>query len=646
MEIKPLLFIQSFSGVSEKALETLQNLNLPLVIGGKSNISSRDLELMPHIISTEKNHNFKAIVEWAVPKGFTHIICLNEDDENLLNEVVNAKETLLKNPWSLILYISKERDQKKNNAIKKRLLDLADQDYRNLKTQNFICPLFYIQNLNFHSADDLAYQQLLVHHLWKQRDYLKIIVDYKNVHSVKPSSRLFDFHYNFLLVSITSLHNNQRPIHSALSLAMGILIACSPFYGLQTTLIIIAVLIFRLSFPVAFLGSQISLPPIYSLLVPLQVYIGFLITGEEFSFDGSWAEMTKTHFTAWSIGSVIVGVVLALLGGLTWYYLMKNQNTKQKVTWTGAMRGGYWGNLFMKKLISIGGLPIAYFLLYFIVPYFYLFAPKAYKGLTEYYKILYPKGSWINRQYLILKHYFRFAQTIVDQAYQAMKDDIAFEIDHKTGDQLFQTTVSEQGQILLFTHYGGWTLATQGFARRKIPKPIHRIKYKTENLSVEKIIKEKTEGNLKTIEVKPGEPIFMNLHRIMSENGNIAVMGDRPFDDNFELLPFLGKIAPIPTTAFRMAKTYKSRMNFILCFKESSYKYGLVTKVLDMNEMSVAKAMKSYIEFLEEVIQQYPEQWFNHYSYWSSLPTRPDGSVYIPRKYQIITDDSESFLAQ
>ncbi|MEM7645877.1 MAG: DUF2062 domain-containing protein, partial [Pseudomonadota bacterium] len=431
------------------------------------------------------------------------------------------------------------------------------------------------------------------------------------------------------------LHGNQRPLHSAISLAMGVFMACTPFYGLQTFLIFLVAVLFRLNFLIAFLGSQISIPLIYSLIVPLQLSFGFWFLDKEFSFEGSFAELAKTHFGAWMLGSIVIGGALAGFLGFVWYRFHSRHLKMKSATWTGKMRGGVWGNRFLILVLKNFGLRSGYFFLNFVVPYFYIFAPKTRKALTQYWRIISPDLSWLKRQREILNHLFCFAQTIMDQAKQAHHKDLIFNMTYKEGN-LLKETISNRSKIFLFSHFGGWGLTIQGFRRRLVESKIHVIRYKTQALTLDKMMPKPESQKIQEIEIKPGEPLFPFIHEVLSNQGQLALMGDRPFDSHFELKNFMGKLAPIPTTPFRLAKTYGAQIGLSFSLKESIDSYSLLTKTIDMSDCSLEDGMRVYLDFLEKCIQEKPHQWFNLYSFWSQIPTLPNGEPCLPRKYNFV----------
>ena len=615
VEIRPILYLRNYKSADPEFIEKLGDFGLP-------------------IYTDDEIFSIPEVLRLCGEKGWTHIICLSDLKQNFLESLEELKVAILNDPWAFHFIVKKESQKKLNHPLMQRLLDVGDKDFRQYQTQNLILPVFFVQDFIDLKNDKFIFDKILLSAIKNRHCLKKIVLDYQDL-KASPSffHKFIQAHYDALLLALTSFENGTRPLHSAISLAVGVFLACSPFYGLQTGLIIAATFIFRLSFPVAFLGSQISIPPIYSLVVPLELYVGFSFTGMPFEFTGPLLEVAQTHFVSWLIGACIVGTGLALVLGFCWYRFQKSYHRKE-VAWTGQMRGGRIGNALMKKLIGIGGLPLAYFLLYFIVPYFYLFAPKARKGLTQYYKILRPQTTWAKRQWFIIKHLYRFAQTIVDQAYQAARQDLVFEISYDDSNEARKPGQNNGAGLLLLSHFGGWGVATQGFSRRYPGRIINMFKYESEKLTEEKVFKEKTKGHLKKISVQPGEPVFMTLHEILDRKELLAVMGDRPFDNNIELIPFLGRLAPIPSSPFRMAKNYSAELSFIVGYKKMGREYGLAIKIMDVSQMSLEESMKAYVGFLEKYVKRYPEQWFNHYPLWTTLPTRPDGSSCRPRRYR------------
>lgn len=106
----------------------------------------------------------------------------------------------------------------------------------------------------------------------------------------------------------------------AVGLGMGAFIANLPAYGIQTLLAIYAARKLHMHPVPVVLGTQISMPPMGVGLIILAVYVGHVIlhgmppvipTGEVTM--GSVAAMAPSMLLSWVVGSVIVGVVSAVL---------------------------------------------------------------------------------------------------------------------------------------------------------------------------------------------------------------------------------------------------------------------------------------------------------------------------------------------
>ena len=105
----------------------------------------------------------------------------------------------------------------------------------------------------------------------------------------------------------------------ASGLAVGVFIANLPLYGVQTLLSLFAARKLRLHPLCVVAGSHLSTPPIGPLLIALAIGVG------HFLLHGNWIDMPRSESTwsgwlqffgrlmlEWSVGSIVVGGVLAL----------------------------------------------------------------------------------------------------------------------------------------------------------------------------------------------------------------------------------------------------------------------------------------------------------------------------------------------
>ncbi len=115
------------------------------------------------------------------------------------------------------------------------------------------------------------------------------------------------------------LHEHTEPVRLGVAVAVGVIVGCSPFFGVHFWIGLLLSLIFRLNKVAVFFGSQISIPPLAPLIGFASVQIGsltlkghwLLIQLEDFS-RASLSSMLQTFFVDWIVGGVILGAIIAL----------------------------------------------------------------------------------------------------------------------------------------------------------------------------------------------------------------------------------------------------------------------------------------------------------------------------------------------
>lgn len=126
------------------------------------------------------------------------------------------------------------------------------------------------------------------------------------------------------------LAEGNSPGQLAIAVFVGLLIGVTPFYGLQMLLVLLVASLFRLNKIAALLAVQISVPPVYALLVVGSLEIGSLIlNGEWLGIETS--ELPTTVAAGWQLlgqlsgvwllGSVVLGTLIGVLGATLVYIL-------------------------------------------------------------------------------------------------------------------------------------------------------------------------------------------------------------------------------------------------------------------------------------------------------------------------------------
>jgi len=130
---------------------------------------------------------------------------------------------------------------------------------------------------------------------------------------------------------------SQEPPHKkAAAIALGIFVGISPFWGLHTLLVFTLAAVFRLNKVIAFLFSNISIPPFIPVIIYSSYQFGSLITGKglDWNLQLQNFDTGRDIFTGlWQyiIGSFVLAIVLAISVWVVFYLLFSINNQKQVI---------------------------------------------------------------------------------------------------------------------------------------------------------------------------------------------------------------------------------------------------------------------------------------------------------------------------
>jgi uncharacterized protein (DUF2062 family)/SAM-dependent methyltransferase len=129
------------------------------------------------------------------------------------------------------------------------------------------------------------------------------------------------------------LAQHRTPGRVAWALGLGLIIGCTPLFGVQVFLCIAVAYLLRLNFVIVYAAANISIPPLAPFIGLSAVRLGELVRqgrwvalarGDFFSM--SPFALAKRFFVAWLIGGTLLGAGLGLLvGGLTYVLLRRRQ---------------------------------------------------------------------------------------------------------------------------------------------------------------------------------------------------------------------------------------------------------------------------------------------------------------------------------
>lgn len=126
---------------------------------------------------------------------------------------------------------------------------------------------------------------------------------------------------------------HATPPRLAVAVALGVLVGCSPFYGLHALIGLALGKLLRLNLVAVFAGTNISVPFVAPFLVFASVQTGHrLLHGRWVSLgvDGLTLEVAGRLFAAWLLGAGLVGAALGIVSGAVTYVVVVRVRAKAR----------------------------------------------------------------------------------------------------------------------------------------------------------------------------------------------------------------------------------------------------------------------------------------------------------------------------
>ena len=130
---------------------------------------------------------------------------------------------------------------------------------------------------------------------------------------------------------------SDEPAHKkATAVALGVFVGISPFWGLHTLIVFLLAAVFNLNKVIAFVFSNISIPPLIPVIIYASYQAGSLLTGNGFSWELSLSDFDSgtellQGFGQYLLGSFALAGFVAFLLWIVFYFLFSVANQKQVV---------------------------------------------------------------------------------------------------------------------------------------------------------------------------------------------------------------------------------------------------------------------------------------------------------------------------
>ena len=297
--------------------------------------------------------------------------------------------------------------------------------------------------------------------------------------------------------------------------------------------------------------------------------------------------------------------------------------------WKGNTGGGTLGQRGLIFFFRWWNLRFGYAIMAVVVPFYMLFAHKGYMSIYLYFRRQFGFSKW-KSFWKTYRNHFLFGQIILDRfaVFAGKKNYFDVEI---VGYEYFQDLANgEKGFIMAGSHIGNFEIG--GYLLHSERKPINALIYAGETATMQdnraKIL---NSNNISLI------PVLSDMSHLFAanaalQNGEIVSM---PCDRNHGSAKsiecrFLNGQADFPVGAFALAAAFSVEVLAIFCIKISTKKYKIFVQPIRRGEPAcssvacspttqkekISEMVFSYVKELENVVKQYPEQWFNYYKFW------------------------------
>jgi predicted LPLAT superfamily acyltransferase len=291
-------------------------------------------------------------------------------------------------------------------------------------------------------------------------------------------------------------------------------------------------------------------------------------------------------------------------------------------TWQGKTRGGLLGHQIFIFVLKYLGLPPAYFLLYFVAFYYFLFSRKSNGFIYRYFKEIHHYSPFKARK-AVYRNYYIFGQILIDKVaiYSGLADKFTFSLEEEK-----HLASMDQGGFMISAHIGNWEMA--GKKSDRIHKTMNLVMLDAEHQRIKHYLDSvMQERNIKVIPLKDDLSHLISIRQALDKGELIAIHGDR-FMEGMKTLSasFMGKEARFPEGPFYLALRMNAPVSFAFAMKEGRkhyHFYATPPKKYDIPQgkrisaEDIEPVLKDYISAVETMLKKYPKQWFNYYQFWT-----------------------------
>lgn len=287
--------------------------------------------------------------------------------------------------------------------------------------------------------------------------------------------------------------------------------------------------------------------------------------------------------------------------------------------WKGRTDGLPWMIRCLVAVMRVVDRRVIYCFMALIVPFYMLFNHKGYISIYRFFHRRLGFGP-LKSFCKVYANHFRFGQVIIDRyaAYAGRK--FSYTID---GNDLFLGLMeSDGGFVQLSSHAGSFEMV--GYGLTSDLKRINGLLFAGES-QVMKDFRRRilASHNIDLIEVDGTMSHIFAMNAALDRGEIVSMTGDRLLGSPKALkCMFMGAEAKFPMGPFALAVQKEVPMLAMFAMRENARSYKVFVRRIESDaELPLRARMTAmaqrFAAELEEIVKQYPTQWFNYYDFWA-----------------------------
>jgi predicted LPLAT superfamily acyltransferase len=299
-----------------------------------------------------------------------------------------------------------------------------------------------------------------------------------------------------------------------------------------------------------------------------------------------------------------------------------NKNRQGNRKWKGYTGGSFWGQWGLIILFKLTDVRLGYYLMALVVPFYMLFSPKSRRAISHYFQKQHGCSKWQSFVKTYRNH-FVFGQVILDRFSVFAKGKSRFEVEVFGNEYFTQLVNGDKGFIIAGSHIGNFEIA--GYLLHSDKKKMNALIYPGET----KVVQKNRTGILENNNIHL-IPVLRDMSHLFAvnaalQNGEIvSIPCDRHFGSAKSVeCDFLHGKADFPIGAFALAAHFDVKVLAIFVIKVTDKKYNIYVKPIEpatdvslTSREKIQRHVHAFAKEMENILRQYPEQWFNYYEFW------------------------------